>query len=197
MLHNTTRPLPANKPNYQPEIKMALDCLHSGGILLFPTDYSWALGCDATQMPALQSLLSAAKVSRDALVLLVDSFAKVEAFVNNVPPIAWDLNEVAEQPLNMVLEQVKFIDEMALGKERSAAFRISSESFSKELCMRFKKPIAIIDVPQKNAKVNDLADLDIAVRSIADYCVKYFAAKLSTKISGIRLKENGVFEIVK
>ncbi len=185
-----------SKPNYQPEIKAGLDCLHTGGVLLFPTDYTWAMGCDASNAEALTRLLALANVSKAKIVLLVDSFAKMEGFVNNLPTIAWDLNEVAEDPLNLMFEGVKFLDSVVVGSQRAATFRISKEAFSRELCLRFKKPIAIVDLPMGNAKVRDIVDIDIAIRSKADYCVKFFAATTSNKISGIKLKPNNVFEII-
>lgn len=186
----------SSKPNFQPEIKLGLDCLHTAGILLFPTDYSWALGCDASNAEALKRLLEHAAVPKKNIVLLVDSFAKVEAFVNDLPPIAWDLNEVAEEPLNMQFDNVKFFDNDLLGPNRSATFRISKEAFSRELCLRFKRPIAIVDLNLNTAKVREFVDLDVSIRSKADYCVKFFAAKCSYKISGIKLKPNNVFEII-
>lgn len=197
MSNNNFNAKKTDKQSFQPEIKLSLDCLHTGGMLLFPTDYTWAMGCDATNAKALQRMLETSKMSKEKLVMLVDSFAKMEGFVNNLPSIAWDLNEVTEDPLNFRFDGVKFLDDVVLGSERTANFRISKEDFSKELCMRFKKPIAIFDLALNNIKVRNLADIDLETRSKVDYCVKYFEAKCRNKISGIKLNPNNVFEIIK
>ena len=104
------------------DIRQAIDVMNRGGIIAYPTDTIWGLGCDATNADAVRRIYEIKR--RDdskALITLVDSEAKVEFYVKEVPEVAWQLIEVAE--------------------DGSIAIRVTAESFSHELCRRFKKAL--------------------------------------------------------
>ena len=83
----------------QEEIKKACDVMRRGGIILYPTDTIWGIGCDATNEEAVQRVyeLKQRDDSKSMLVLL-DNPAKLQTYVQDVPDIAWDLIELTDKP---------------------------------------------------------------------------------------------------
>ena len=124
------------------EIKKIVEVLEAGGIILYPTDTVWGIGCDATNAEAVQKIY-ALKNREDSksMLLLTDSMAKVQAYVQEIPDVAWDLVDCADKPLTIIYPQGKNIATNLLAQDGSIGIRITNEPFSKRLCERFKKPI--------------------------------------------------------
>jgi len=124
------------------DIKQAIDVMHQGGVILYPTDTIWGLGCDATNPEAVAKIY-AIKRREDAkaLISLVDSEAKVDFYVPDVSEVAWQLLECATRPLTIIYDNVRHLAPNLLAEDGSAALRITQEEFSKELCMRMKRAV--------------------------------------------------------
>ena len=92
----------------QQDIKQAIDVMHQGGVILYPTDTIWGIGCDATNPEAVAKVY-AIKHREDAkaLISLVDSEAKVDFYVPDVPDVAWQLLECATRPLTIIYDNVR------------------------------------------------------------------------------------------
>ena len=127
---------------YSDDIRQAIDVMNRGGIIAYPTDTIWGLGCDATNADAVRRIYEIKR--RDdskALITLVDSEAKVEFYVKEVPEVAWQLIEVADKPLTIIYDNARNLAPNLIAEDGSIAIRITSEPFSRELCRRFKKAI--------------------------------------------------------
>ena len=127
---------------YSDDISRAIDVMNRGGIIAYPTDTIWGLGCDATNAEAVRRIYEIKR--RDdskALITLVDSEAKVEFYVKEVPEVAWQLIEVADKPLTIIYDNARNLAPNLIAEDGSIAIRITSEPFSRELCRRFKKAI--------------------------------------------------------
>ena len=124
------------------DIRQAIDVMNRGGIIAYPTDTIWGLGCDATNADAVRRIYEIKR--RDdskALITLVDSEAKVEFYVKEVPEVAWQLIEVAERPLTIIYDGARNLAPNLLAEDGSAGIRITNEEFSKNLCMRMRRAI--------------------------------------------------------
>ncbi len=124
------------------DIKNAVEVLKKGGVILYPTDTVWGIGCDATNAEAVAKVYAIKK--RDdskALICLVDSDARLQRYVRNVPPIAWDLLDVAVKPTTVILDGAVNLAPNLIAEDGSIALRITKEPFSKELCYRFQKAL--------------------------------------------------------
>lgn len=89
---------------YRDDIRQAIEVMNKGGVILYPTDTIWGIGCDATNEAAVRRVFEIKKrADAKALITLVDSEAKLEFYVNDIPEVAWDLIEVAERPLTIIL----------------------------------------------------------------------------------------------
>lgn len=124
------------------DIKKAVEVLRKGGIILYPTDTIWGIGCDATNPEAVAKVY--ALKQRDdskALICLVDSVVRLQRYVRNVPDVAWDLMELSTQPTTVILDNAVNLAPNLVAEDGSIAMRVTREDFSKELCYRFQKPI--------------------------------------------------------
>lgn len=124
------------------DIKAAIETMRKGGIILYPTDTVWGIGCDATNKEAVDKIFKLKQ--RDdskAMICLVDSANRLQRYVRNVPDVAWDLMEYAEKPTTVILDNAVNLAPNLIAEDGSIALRITRENFSKELCYRFQKPI--------------------------------------------------------
>lgn len=133
--------------NLTDDIRNAVETLRKGGVILYPTDTVWGIGCDATNPQAVARVYQIKQ--RDdskAMICLVDSAARLQRYVRDVPPVAWDLMELAVKPTTVILDNATNLAENLIAEDGSVAMRITQEPFSKELCYRFQKPLVSTSV---------------------------------------------------
>ena len=124
------------------DIKQALEVLNKGGVILYPTDTIWGIGCDATNPEAVKRVYEIKqRTDAKALISLVDSETKVQFYVKEVPEVAWDVMELSERPMTVVFDGGRNLAPNLLAEDGSVAIRITKEAFSKELCMRMKRAV--------------------------------------------------------
>ena len=127
---------------YRDDIRQAVEVLNRGGIILYPTDTIWGIGCDATNAEAVKRVFEIKqREDAKALITLVDSEAKVQAYVREMPDVAWDLMEVADSPLTIIYDGARNLAPNLLAEDGSVGIRVTHETFSNYLCLRFKRPI--------------------------------------------------------
>lgn len=124
------------------EIKNAIEVLRQGGVILYPTDTIWGLGCDATNEKAVQRIYSIKKRAESkSMLVLIDSDAKLQAYIEVVPDMAWDLIALTDKPLTIIYPGAKNLASNLISEDGTIGIRVTSEVFSKTLCERFRKPI--------------------------------------------------------
>ncbi len=124
------------------DIDQAVAILKKGGLILYPTDTVWGIGCDATNPEAVAKVYALKK--RDdskALITLVGSELALERTVAEVPDVAWQLIEAAVTPVTIVYDRGAGVAENLLAPDGSLAVRLTRERFSAELCRRFRRPL--------------------------------------------------------
>lgn len=127
---------------FKEEINKALEVLKSGGIILYPTDTVWGLGCDATHPEAVEKIFKLKK--RDdakSLVILLDTENKLQSYVAEVPDVAYDLIEYSEKPLTIIYSGAKNLPQNLIHQDGSVGIRIPKHDFCQQLIQRFRKPI--------------------------------------------------------
>ena len=124
------------------DIKKAVDVLHHGGIILYPTDTIWGIGCDATNFDAVKRIYRLKKrTDSKSMLILLDNDAKLNSYLHEVPEIAYDLIDLSDKPITIIYDGAKNIASNLIAEDGSIGIRITTEEFSKQLCARFKKPI--------------------------------------------------------
>ena len=124
------------------DIKRAVEVMRQGGVTLYPTDTVWGIGCDATNAEAVKKVY-AIKQRDDskALICLVDSDARLQRYVRDVPDVAWQLIDCCDRPTTLILDGAVNLAPNLIADDGSIGIRITQEPFSKELCYRFQKAI--------------------------------------------------------
>lgn len=124
------------------DIRRALDVLNKGGVILYPTDTIWGIGCDATNEEAVSRVYAIKRrTDAKALITLVDSEAKIQGYVREIPDVAWQLIDCSTRPLTIIYDGARHLAPNLLAEDGSVAIRLTREAFSRELCLRFHRPI--------------------------------------------------------
>lgn len=124
------------------DIKNAVETMRKGGVILYPTDTVWGIGCDATNREAVARVYEIKRRSDSkAMICLVDSDARLQRYVRRVPDVAWQLLDCADKPTTVILDGAVNLAENLIAEDGSIALRITKEDFSHELCYRFQKAI--------------------------------------------------------
>ena len=183
------------------DIKKACEVLQAGGLILYPTDTIWGIGCDATNEEAVRKVYALKKrMDNKAVLVLTDSTAKLNMYVSDIPDIAWDLIEVADKPLTIIYAHAKNLAPNLLGEDGSVGIRITKEDFSRRLCERFRKPLVSTsaNISGESAPKNFQEISDI-IKNGVDYIVKYRQDDMSqAKPSNIiKLGDGGVIQIIR
>lgn len=124
------------------DIRLAVQTMREGGLILYPTDTIWGVGCDATNSEAVKKVYKLKQ--RDdskALICLVDSANRLQRYVFRVPDVAWDLIEFATKPLTLILDGACNLAPELIAEDGSVGMRVTQENISHELCYRFQKAV--------------------------------------------------------
>lgn len=124
------------------DIAEAVRVIKSGGIILYPTDTIWGIGCDATNPEAVARVYALKqRIDSKALICLLGSDASLGLYVSDVPAVAYDLIEYAERPLTIIYDGARNLAPNLLAEDGSIGIRITKEEFSQTLCMRCKRAL--------------------------------------------------------
>lgn len=135
-------PKPQSESVFRDDIREAVRVMQSGGVILYPTDTIWGIGCDACNEDAVRRVFEIKRrAEAKSVISLVDSEVKVEFYVRSVPDVAWQLWECSDEPLTLVLDGARNLASGVIASDGSVALRVTREAFSRQLCMRMKRAI--------------------------------------------------------
>jgi L-threonylcarbamoyladenylate synthase len=187
--------------NYKEDIKQALEVLQKGGVILYPTDTIWGIGCDATNPEAVKRVYDIKqRADSKAMLVLVDSEVKVDFYVKDVPEVAWSLIELTTKPLTIIYDGARNLAPNLLAEDGSVGIRVTQEAFSKQLCFRFRKAIVSTSANisgQPSPKT--FADISDEVKNRVDYIVGYRQGETSNPApsSIIKLGKGGEVKVIR
>lgn len=183
------------------DIKAALKVLQKGGVILYPTDTIWGLGCDAANEEAVRRIY-AIKNREDSksMLVLMENAALLERYVDEVPEIAYDLIELSDKPLTIIYDGARNMAKNLIAEDGSIGIRITAEKFSSELIRRFKRPIVSTSANISGKPSPACFDeIDSEIIDAVDYVVKYRQDDAQKAIpSGImKLGRGGEIKIIR
>jgi L-threonylcarbamoyladenylate synthase len=157
------------------ELEKALEVLKSGGIILYPTDTIWGIGCDATNEAAVAKIFALKKrIETKALIVLIADERSLLQYVASPHIEVIDYIQGVSKPTTIIYENAIGLAGNLLAQDGSVGIRICADEFCKHLIKRFRKPIV-----STSANVSGFpppkvfADIDIAVKGGVDYVVAY------------------------
>lgn len=183
------------------EAKKAVEIMRRGGVILYPTDTVWGIGCDATNPDAVKKVYDIKRrTDSKALLLLVDSADRLARYVTSVPAVAWDLVELADKPLTIIYDGARNLAPNLLAEDGSVGIRVTSELFSHELCYRFQKPVVSTsaNISGEPTPAN-FGEISPDIINAVDYVVNYKQSdKGRPKASSIiKLSVDGTVSIIR
>lgn len=183
------------------DIKNAVKVLKEGGVILYPTDTVWGIGCDATNAEAVAKVYKIKhRDDSKALICLVDSDARLQRYVRNVPAVAWDLLDVAVKPTTVILDGAVNLAPNLIAADGSIALRITKEPFSHELCYRFQKALVSTSANiSGEPAAQNYADISQELLDSVDYVCfsRRQEHKPHTPSSIVRLRPDGEVQIIR
>jgi len=188
------------------DIRQAIETMRKGGVILYPTDTVWGIGCDATNAEAVKRVYEIKqREDSKALICLVDSDARMQRYFRNVPDVAWQLIDSLKEatdakPTTLILDGAINLAPNLIAEDGSLGIRITNEPFSKELCFRFQKAIVSTSANiSGEPAAQNYCDIDPRILEAVDYVCwsRRQEHKPHTPSSIIKLKENGEVVIIR
>jgi L-threonylcarbamoyladenylate synthase len=183
------------------DIKQAVKVLSEGGLILYPTDTIWGIGCDATNPAAVEKVYKL-KQRQDskAMIILLDSDNRLQQYVREVPEMAWQLIEVSDKPLTIIYPGAKNLASNLSAENGSIAIRIVKDEFCQQMISLFKRPVvstsANISGQKSPSRFDDISE---DVQEGVDYIVKWRQEdrNVSHPSAIIQIDVNGQFRIIR
>ena len=183
------------------DIRNAVETMRRGGIILYPTDTVWGIGCDATNAEAVAKVYNIKhRDDSKALICLVDSESRLQRYVRDIPNVAWDIFELSVKPTTIVLDNAVNLAPNLIADDGSIAMRITKDPFSKELCYRYQKAIVSTSANiSGEPAAQNFCDISEEIINAVDYVcwTRRQEHKPHTPSSIIKLTANGEVTIIR
>jgi len=183
------------------EIDNAIAVLKNGGVILYPTDTVWGLGCDATNEAAVAKINTIKGRNEDkSFIILLDSDTKLQSYVTEIPDVAYDLIEYAENPLSIIFSGAKNLAKNVINSDGSVGIRIVKHEFCKQLIQKFRKPITSTSANVSGQPTPTIFDeIDPEIKNAVDYVVNFEQDEMTPKKSStlMKLGPSGQFSFIR
>ena len=183
------------------DINEAVKILRKGGIILYPTDTVWGIGCDATNAEAVAKIYRIKQRSEaKALITLVADLNTLERTVEGIPEVAYDLIEFSQKPITLIYDKGIGVASNLLAQDGSLAVRLTREPFSAALCRALRRPLvstsANISSQPTPATFSEISD---DIKNSVDYICTSRRNETDPHRSStiMRLKADGQFTIIR
>ena len=183
------------------EVEKSAMLLESGGILLYPTDTIWGIGCDATNIAAVEKIYQLKSRSKSkSMIILLDDVKMLSNYVEYVPEKAYQILQSADKPITIIYEKGKNVAANLLSANKTIAIRIVKNPFCIALIRQLKKPIV-----STSANISEeqtplfFSEISPAVLQGVDYVVNLHQDKNEKALpsSIIKLDKNGHITVIR
>lgn len=183
------------------EINKAVEVLRKGGIIVYPTDTIWGIGCDATNEKAVKKIYDLKKrLEKKTMIVLICKSESLKKYIDKLPNIAFDLIESWDKPLTIVYDGAMNIAKNLISDDNSVAIRVSKDEFSQKVIDRLGKPLVSTSANKSGEKPPIFfKNIDNEILEGVDHVVNLFHDSLNeVKPSTIiRLHQDGNFEVLR
>lgn len=184
----------------QEEINKAYQVLKRGGIILYPTDTIWGIGCDATNYDAIQRIYKLKqRTESKSMISLVSDFKMLNQYVEEVPEVAYKILKYAQKPTTIIYDRPLHVAENLIAEDNTLAIRVVREGFSHKLIQKFKKPIVSTSANiSTQASPKSFQEINDRILKGVDYVVNLPHLSKSAKASTIiKLSTNGIVKVIR
>ncbi|WP_242132242.1 L-threonylcarbamoyladenylate synthase [Aestuariivivens marinum] len=184
----------------QNEIKKALDTLKKGGLILYPTDTVWGIGCDATNPEAIQKIYNLKKrEDSKALICLVADDRMLQKYVKQIPNAALDIIHITDKPTTIIYDEAQHLAENLIADDGSIAIRVPDDEFCYQLTRKFNGAIVSTSANISGEPTpKSFKEISPVILKGVDYVVDLQREKICDKPSSIiKLSNTGIVKIIR
>jgi L-threonylcarbamoyladenylate synthase len=191
-----------DKTNWeQPDLLKAAEVLQQGGVILYPTDTIWGIGCDATNPVAVEKVyrIKERPVEKSMLILVAD-IEMAEKYTHDTPDLTWEVMEEALDPLTLIFPHARNLAANLPAPDGSIGIRLPKDPFCLELIRLYGKPIVSSSANLSNQMPPQLfIDIPQEFIALVDYVVKWRQDdfKPCTPSTVVRLGADGEMEMIR
>ena len=187
--------------NYEDDLKNSVDTLRKGGVILYPTDTVWGLGCDATNQAAVEKIFEIKSRSESkSLIILVDSEGMLERYVKDIPPVVFEITGASDDPITIIYPGGKNLAPGVCNEDGSVGIRICNDEFCNEIIRRFRKPVISTSANTSGKpSPKNFGEIEEIITGSADYVVKYRQNDRQKHSASpvIKVEKTGVIKIIR
>lgn len=183
------------------DIDKSIEVLSTGGVILYPTDTIWGIGCDATNEKAVERIYKIKqRCDQKSMLILLDNQNKIPSYITEMPELAWDLIDLTETPLTIIYSGAKNLAPNLIAPDGSIGIRISNDEFNQKLIQKFRKPIVSTSANISGSpSPQHFDDISQEIIDAVDYAVEWKQDDLSKSQASsiIKLGINGDIQIIR
>ena len=183
------------------DLKQALETVRNGGLILYPTDTIWGIGCDALNTEAVGRInrIKGRDESKH-MILLLENENQLQSYIREIPEVAYQLIEYSDRPMTIIYSGAKNLPKSLIAPDGSIGIRIVKEPFCQELIRRFRRPIVSTSANLSGEPSPEhFGDIDEVIKSQVDYVVAYGQSATERREPSviIKLEPSGRFEFIR
>lgn len=173
--------------NINTEIHNAFEVIKNGGIILYPTDTVWGIGCDATNVEAVSNInILKKRLETQSMICLMNGEKMIYNVFKEIPEVAWQILDISEKPTTLVLDNPRNVAPNLIAPDKSLAIRIIKEPFCFKLLERMKKPLVSTSANISGQPTpKSFKDISPEILKGVDYIVNLYQEKICEKSSTI------------
>lgn len=190
-----------DKAEYDEDLRQAVATLRRGGLILYPTDTVWGIGCDATNSEAVAKVFALKqRAEAKSMLVLVDSASRARNYVKEIPDVAYDMLDIADKPLTLILDNALGLASNLIAEDGSVGIRVTNEKFSHDLCYKFMKAVVSTSANISGHPAAAIyPEIEQEIIDGVDYVVRYRRddTKRSKPSSIVKLKADGQVTVIR
>lgn len=183
------------------DINQALETLKNGGLILYPTDTIWGIGCDATNAEAVEKVFALkGRDKNKTMLVLLHNDNQLASYVREIPEVAYELIEAMDRPLTIIYSDAKNLAPNAIAEDGSIGIRIVDHPFCQQLLQRFRKPIISTSANiSGHPTATNFDEISEEIKNGVDYIVKFDQQNLDQGKPSIimKLDPSGKFDFIR
>lgn len=182
------------------EINRAIETLEAGGLILYPTDTVWGIGCDATNEQAVQKVYDLKqREDSKALICMVANDGMLERYISNVPDLAYDIMDLSTKPTTIIYDQPKRVAKNLIAQDNTLAIRVATDKFCQYLINNFKKPLVSTSANISGEPTpQNFGQISQPILKGVDYVVNLYQDAINSNPSAIiKLGNDGTVKVIR
>jgi L-threonylcarbamoyladenylate synthase len=187
--------------NFENDIKKSIGIMQSGGIILYPTDTIWGIGCDATNAEAVKKIYQLKnREEKKSMIILVADETMIQHYVSDPSPRILSLISSAQKPTTAIFKNAIHLPPQLINEDGSIAIRIAKDDFCCQLIQRFKKPIVSTSANISGEPYpNNFQQISLEIKNGVDYIVQHRQDdyEIKSPSSIIRLNDEDEIEVLR